>query len=156
MASEQEVKQYIAYWFQLGKRVLIRNGREPLLPQRVIQGDRYSDEFEECWQRIIAPSSGDCNLEGTQETIAELLTPAWDLNPCARCSMPIPVRNLGLPPDNCPCSDLPTWPNLETPLPRSPVDTQVHLNDLISRLLRKEKSLDGEESASVNIKEKVD
>ena len=156
MASEQEVKQYIAYWFQLGKRVLIRNGREPLLPQRVIQGDRYSDEFEECWQRMIAPESGDCNLEGTQETIAELLTPAWDLNPCARCSMPIPVRNLGLPANNCPCSDLPTWPNLETPLPRSPVDTQVHLNDLISRLLRKERSLDQEESASGNIKEKVE
>lgn len=156
MASEQQVKQYIAYWFQLGKRVLIRNGREALLPQRVIQGDRYSDEFEECWQRIIAPESGDCNLEGTQETIAELLTPAWDLNSCARCSMPIPVRNLGLPPNNCPCSDLPTWPNLETPLPRSPVDTQVHLNDLISRLLRKERSVDQEESASPNIKEKVE
>ncbi|MFB2938882.1 hypothetical protein ACE1B6_26820 [Aerosakkonemataceae cyanobacterium BLCC-F154] len=156
MASEEQVKQYIAYWFQLGKRVLIRNGREALLPQRVIQGDRYSDEFGECWQRIIAPDSGDCYLEGTQETIAELLTPTWDLNPCARCSMPIPVRNLGLPPNNCPCSDLPTWPNLETPLPRSPVDTQVHLNDLISRLLKKERSEDLEQSSRENLKEKVE
>jgi hypothetical protein len=156
MASEQQVKQYIAYWFQLGKRVLIRNGREALLPQRVIQGDRYSDEFEECWQRIIAANAGDCHLEGTQETIAELLTPVWDLNSCARCSMPIPVRNLGLPPNSCPCSDLPSWPNLEVPLPRSPVDTQVHLNHLISRLLKKQKTPQEAESSGKNIKEKVE
>lgn len=156
MASEEQVKQYIAYWFQLGKRVLIHNGREALLPQKVIQGDRYSDEFEECWQRIIAANAGDCNLEGTQETIAQLLTPAWDLNSCARCAMPIPMRNVGLPPNDCPCSDLPTWPNLETPLPRSPVDTQVHLNDLISRLLKKDRNVHKAESYFENIKEKVE
>jgi hypothetical protein len=54
MASEQEVRQYLAYWFQLGKKVLIRNGQESLLPQPVIQGDRYSQAFEDCWQQILA------------------------------------------------------------------------------------------------------
>jgi hypothetical protein len=42
MASESEVRKYIAYWFQLGKKVLIRNGSEALLPKSVIAGDRYS------------------------------------------------------------------------------------------------------------------
>ena len=51
MASESEVRKYIAYWFQLGKKVLIRNGSEGLLPKSVNAGDRYSNEFEECWQK---------------------------------------------------------------------------------------------------------
>ena len=72
MASESEVKKYIAYWFQLGKKVLIRNGSEELLPKSVIAGDRYSQEFEDCWQKMFAPDSGDCYLQGTNETIAQL------------------------------------------------------------------------------------
>ncbi len=75
MASEQQVKQYLAYWFQLGKRLLIRGGEEALLPVPVIQGDRYSQAFEDCWKKISAPNAGDCHLEGTGQTIAELLTP---------------------------------------------------------------------------------
>lgn len=136
MASQNQVRQYLAYWFQLGKRVLIRNGEEALLPKTVIQGDRYSDEFEKCWQEILAPESGDCYVEGTNETIAELLTPAWELNPCARCSMPVPLRNVGMPPEACPCYDLPTWPNLEIPVPRSPIDSKTHLLGLRDRLLK--------------------
>jgi len=138
MASEEQVRQYIAYWFQLGKKVLIHNGEESLLPSKVIQGDRYSEEFEECWRRMTDLKSGDCYLDGTQETIAQLLTPAWDVNPCGRCSMPIPLKNLGLPALNCPCYDLADWPNFESPLPRSPVHTQTHLNGIINRLIRKE------------------
>jgi hypothetical protein len=80
MASESEVRKYIAYWFQLGKKVLIRNGSEALLPKSVIAGDRYSNEFEECWQKILSPDSGDCYLQGTNETIAQLLTPAWEIS----------------------------------------------------------------------------
>jgi len=70
MASKHEVKQYLAYWFQLGKKVMTNNGSASLLPQPVIEGDRYSDEFETTWQQIISQDSGDCYLEGTQETIA--------------------------------------------------------------------------------------
>lgn len=135
MASEQEVRQYLAYWFQLGKKVLIRNGQESLLPQPVIRGDRYSEEFEECWRLILSPDSGDCYLEGTEETVAELLTPSWEVAPCARCDMPVPLCNLGMPPLSCPCNDLSSWPNTEVPAPRSPVNTQAQLTEIRNRLL---------------------
>jgi hypothetical protein len=134
MASEQQVKQYLSYWFQLGKTVLIDNGREALLPKPVISGDRYSEEFEKCWQRILLPESGDCYLEGTDETIAQLLTPAWDVSPCSRCTMPVPVMNAGVASLVCPCFDLSSWPNTEVPTPRSPVDSQRRLKDIRDRL----------------------
>ena len=137
MASQHQVREYLAYWFQLGKKVLIRNGSEALLPKSVTAGDRYSKEFEECWQKIIAPDSGDCYLEGTNETISQLLTPAWEIDPCARCAMPIPLQARGMPPDSCPCFDLPTWPDNETPKPRSPVSNQTQLLGIRNRLLNK-------------------
>lgn len=135
MASAQEVRRYLAYWFQLGKRVLIRNRQQSLLPQPVIEGDRYSQEFEDCWQHIAADSEN-CHLEGTDETIAELLTPAWAVSPCARCYMPVPIRHIGLPPLACPCNDLPNWPNTESPQPRSPVNSQTQLMSIRDRLLK--------------------
>jgi len=135
MASQQEVKQYLAYWFQLGKKIVFGNGEVRLLPQQVIKGDRYSDEFEECWQKIISPEAGDCYLEGTQETIEQLLTAAWEVNLCARCTMPVPVRNVGMPPELCPCNDLSNWPNTELPQPRSPVNTKDQLTAIRDRLL---------------------
>ncbi|XZO03376.1 MAG: hypothetical protein ACM65L_06565 [Microcoleus sp.] len=135
MASEYQVRKYIAYWFQLGKKVLIRNGSEALLPKSVIAGDRYSQEFEECWQKIISPDSGDCYLQGTKETIGELLTPAWEMSPCARCAMPVPLRDSGMPAECCPCNDLAHWPNTEIPQPRSPVNTQLQLSGIRDRLL---------------------
>ncbi|MEK0179829.1 MAG: hypothetical protein EAZ78_16055 [Oscillatoriales cyanobacterium] len=135
MASEYEVRKYIAYWFQLGKKVLIRNGSEALLPKPVIAGDRYSQEFEECWQKIVSPDSGDCYLEGTKETIGELLTPAWEISPCARCAMPVPLRDSGMPAECCPCNDLAHWPNTEIPQPRSPVSSQLQLSGIRDRLL---------------------
>ncbi|WP_250125401.1 hypothetical protein [Chroococcidiopsis sp. CCMEE 29] len=140
MASEQEVRQYLAYWFQLGKKVLIRNGQESLLPQPVIQGDRYSQEFEDCWQQILAAESGDSYLEGTEETVTQLLTPGWNVSSCARCEMPVPIRNIGMPPLSCPCNDLSSWPNTEVPAPRSPVNTQAQLTDIRNRLLSIAKS----------------
>jgi hypothetical protein len=134
MASEQQVKQYLAYWFQLGKKVLIDNGREALLPQPVIRGDRYSEEFERCWQIIISPEAGECYLEGTDETIAQLLTPAWEVTPCSRCMMPVPVLNVGVASLVCPCFDLSSWPNTEVPTPRSPVDSKSRLKDICQQL----------------------
>jgi hypothetical protein len=135
MASEQQVKQYLAYWFQLGKGVVIRGGEDTLLPQPVIQGNRYSQEFENCWQTVLSPASGDCHLEGTNQTIAELLTPAWEIDPCGRCSMPVPVKSIGvLSSLECPCIDLDDWPNTEVPQPRSPVDSQNLLSQIRDRL----------------------
>ncbi|AFY36326.1 hypothetical protein [Calothrix sp. PCC 7507] len=134
MATEQEVKQYLAYWFQLGKKVVTGNGAANLLPQPVLKGDRYSAEFEECWQQILSQSTGDCYLEGTHETIAELLTSAWEMQPCSRCEMPIPLRSLGMPALSCPCNTLPSWPNTELPAPRNPVSNQEQLILIRDRL----------------------
>ncbi|MEG4249251.1 hypothetical protein [Microcoleus sp. Pol10D4] len=136
MASDSEVRKYIAYWFQLGKKVLIRNGSEALLPKSVNAGDRYSQEFEDCWQKIISRDSGDCYLEGTNETIAQLLTPAWEISGCARCAMPVVFKQTGMPPEFCPCNDLPNWPDTEMPQPRSPVSSQSQLSGLRDRLKR--------------------
>jgi hypothetical protein len=135
MASEQQVRQYLAYWFQLGKQVIVHGGRNSLLPRPVIQGDRYSQSFEDCWQQIVAPGGGDCYLEGTRQTIAELLSPTWEISPCSRCSMPVPLQSLGLPPNSdCPCFDLNDWPNTEVPAPRSPISSQENLLRLRDRL----------------------
>lgn len=137
MASEQEVKKYLAYWFQLGKKVILRNGEQAIKPASVIQGDRYSQDFEACWQQIKAADLSACYLEGTEQSIAELLSPAWEFNSCARCFMPVPVLGVGVTSLACPCNDLPTWPNTEVPAPRSPVDTQAQLGDIRNRLLEK-------------------
>lgn len=134
MASEEHVKRYLGYWFQLGKKVLIRNGQAAVLPEPLIVGDHYSQEFESLWQQLLSPDSGDCYLEGTEQTIAELLTPKWSVTACARCEMPVPLEDMGMPPELCPCNDLPTWPNPELPAPRSPISTQDRLRNIRDRL----------------------
>jgi hypothetical protein len=134
MANKQDVKRYLGYWFQLGKKVIILNGADNLKPQKVIDGDRYSEEFEACWQKILSPSSGECYLEGTEETISQLLTPDWDIMGCARCFMPIPVKNAGFSSEICPCHNMPNWPNMELPPPRSPIDTKEKIMEIRNRL----------------------
>jgi hypothetical protein len=138
MASEDQVKSYLAYWFQLGKKVLLDNGRETLYPQPLFEGNRYSQDFENCWQRILL-AQGDCYLEGTEQSIQQLLTPAWEIVGCARCSMPVPISVVGRQSLICPCFDLSSWPNVELPLPRDPVDNQKHLSDIHQRLLNYDK-----------------
>lgn len=136
MASSEHVRQYLAYWFQLGKRVMVNNGHEALLPDPIFQGNRYSEEFEQCWRYLVNQKSGDCHLEGTGQTIAELLSPRWDVVPCARCDMPVPIVVLGNVADfaSCPCNDLPSWPDTELPSPRAAVDSKVELERIRNRL----------------------
>jgi hypothetical protein len=134
MAMEAEVKQYLAYWFQLGKRVILQNGRKSLLPQPIYNGQNYSSEFESCWKQINDPQNGDCYLENTEQTIQELLSSAWEFLPCARCEMPIPLSVASQPSLVCPCNDLTTWPNTQLPKPRSPIDSQERLQQIRHRL----------------------
>lgn len=135
MASLKNVKQYLAHWFQLDKKVLLRNGQEILLPPKtIIQGDRYSDEFEKCWQTVLSPNSRDCYLEGSKQSFRELLTPAWEIESCARCQMPVAAKTLGIQPIGCPCSDLNNWPNTELPRPRSPIDSLARIKQISQRL----------------------
>ncbi|PSF37755.1 hypothetical protein C7H19_09415 [Aphanothece hegewaldii CCALA 016] len=134
MAAEAEVKKYLAYWFQLGKRVVLKNGQQTLTPRPIYTGQDYSNEFKAVWQQIIDPKNGYSYLEGTEETIQELLSPAWEVSSCARCTMPVPISVASQPSLVCPCNDLNSWPNTELPLPRSPIDTQDRLQQIRRRL----------------------
>jgi hypothetical protein len=134
MASEQQVKQYLAYWFQLGKKIVVRNGQETIQPKTVIAGDRFSQEFEDIWSFIRSSEARECHLEGTAQTINELLSPNWEINACSRCSMPVPTRTIGLPPETCPCFDLPNWPDTGMPQPRDPISSQDSLLRIRDRL----------------------
>lgn len=134
MASEQAVKEYLAYWFQLGKKVVMGDRSQTVIPQQIMQGEGYSQEFENCWQQITAPNVKDSYLEGTLETISQLLTENWQISPCARCTMPVPRLDVGIASLLCPCTDLSNWPNTKLPQPRSPVNSQAKLTAICDQL----------------------
>ncbi|MEM9155128.1 MAG: hypothetical protein AAGB13_08840 [Cyanobacteria bacterium P01_F01_bin.33] len=121
MASHSEVKAYLACWLQLGKAV---DAHCQALPDKiqlesVLGVSAFSPEFEQVWRAISARAER-CYLEGTNESIADLLSDRWAITDCSRCGLHIPVRedgqvNLG----PCPCADMTeTWPNTETLPPR--------------------------------------
>ncbi|MEM8638790.1 MAG: hypothetical protein AAGG51_08270 [Cyanobacteria bacterium P01_G01_bin.54] len=133
MASPQQVRQYLAHWFQLGRQVLSHK-EGTYCPASVIQGDRYSPEFEACWSTLMQSGGADLYLEGTEQTIAELLSSAWEINLCSRCPLLVPVKVQGIQPGACPCSTLSTWPNLELPAPRLPINSQTQLTQICDRI----------------------
>ena len=137
MASATEVKTYLAHWFQLGKKLVWRNGEAELLPEKIISGDRFAAEFEDCWQKIMSVEGQNCYLVGDNATIQELLSSTWKIDQCARCAMPVPVVEVGTQPLNCVCSDLDNWPNSELPVPRPPINSQAKLNNISQRLKSK-------------------
>ncbi|GBF80583.1 hypothetical protein [Aphanothece sacrum] len=137
MASEEQVKRYLAHWFQLGKGVFVPNCQETILPRQIFTGNRYSSEFEKCWQRILCLEI-DCYLEGTEQTIQQLLSPAWEITGCARCQLPVPIAVAGVASTVCTCFDLSGWPNNELPSPRFPVDDISHLQQIRERLNKNE------------------
>ncbi|MEM0980783.1 MAG: hypothetical protein AAGH78_10970 [Cyanobacteria bacterium P01_H01_bin.58] len=133
MASVNEVRTYLAYWFQLGKPVIFHRQQSECLPNPIFQGNRFSTAFEQCWQRILNDAAN-CHLRGTNQTVADLLAADWDIVGCARCDMPIPMPIDAVSGSPCPCYDLPSWPNDEMPQPRMAVDTHNHLSRLRDRL----------------------
>jgi len=134
MASPQQVKDYLASWLQLGKSIRVGLQQEPHFIQQVVQGERYSSEFESLWQYIQSAESGECCLDGVEPTVAELLTDQWDITDCSRCQMPLSLPIAGIASPECPCHDLPNWPNNELPQPRTPVDSTGHLQSIYQRL----------------------
>jgi hypothetical protein len=134
MASPTEVKTYLAHWFQLGKKVVSDNGQISYQSANVIQGEHFSDQFESCWSAIMATQGKGLYLEGTDQTIAELLSSAWDVIDCARCDMPVPIPQVEIQSHACPCNDLPAWPNTEIPQPRLPINGHRHLEKIHDRL----------------------
>lgn len=140
MASPEKVKTYIACWLQLGKQLVDPNKGTVDFDKPVVTGDRYSTEFESCWQQIIDQEGKNYHLEGTSQTIEELLSSSWEIFSCARCQMPTPKLELGIQDPSCPCVDLPLWPNTELPLPRPPVNNRVRLDNIRERLFSKQRS----------------
>ncbi|MGB3765645.1 MAG: hypothetical protein WA947_03730 [Phormidesmis sp.] len=134
MASLGEVKKYLAHWFQLGKGVISDTDDAVYLPKSIIQGDCYSDEFEHCWQTLMKADPSTLHLRGTEQSLADLLLPSWEIVSCARCDMPIPITYKQLPSTPCTCDDLPNWPDETLPRPRLPVNSHDHLAKLRSRL----------------------
>ena len=138
MASLEQVKHYIACWFQLGKKLVSDEGKTIDLEGSVVKGDRYSSKFENCWRDIMALEEANYHLEGTDTTIKDLLSSGWNITACARCSMPIPRLESGVQTINCPCFDMPQWPNFELPFPRIPVRNNSRLSSINDRLKSKD------------------
>lgn len=134
MAPQTLIRNYLAYWFQLGKSVIIRNGEAVCRPAPVMRGGAYSPEFERCWADIMVTEGRNCYLEGTTETLDQLMSNAWEIVECARCQMPVPTPTVARAAHLCPCNDLNLWPNDEIPLPHLPVDNQLHLSRLKASL----------------------
>lgn len=134
MASPREVQDYLAYWFQLGKSVHIKNGHSVQRPNPVLEGHQFSRAFQDCWQEIMAVEGRDCYLTGTQETIEQLLSPQWEITDCVRCNIPTPISAVMPVAQLCPCGDIDTWPNDELPAPHMPINNNKHFNKLKTRL----------------------
>jgi hypothetical protein len=134
MATEQQVKRYLAHWFQTGKGIICGDKVKLLIPSSIIKGDRYSSEFDAYWQKLLTKECQDCYLEGTTQTIQELLSPQWEIIPCARCQMPVPIRDSGMHSASCPCFDLKLWPNTDLPSPHAPIDSCFYLRKIHDRL----------------------
>lgn len=135
MASKQRVKDYVAYWLQTGKRLFYDAMPDGHQFTSIIQGKRYSAEFEASWEQVSDLNTGDAYLEGMTQTIQELLSSEWEIMACSRCDMPIPMVVVGTQYGACPCSDLELWPNLDVPQPRSPIDSDRRLLAIQTRLL---------------------
>ena len=134
MASPKEVQNYLAYWFQLGKSVHIGNGSAPQRPTPVLEGHQLSRAFQDCWQAIMANDGRDCYLDGTEETVEQLLSPQWEITDCSRCSIPIAMPVVMPVAQLCPCGDLDNWPNDEVPSPHMPINNKKHFSRLKTRL----------------------
>jgi len=134
MACVEKVKCYLAQWFHLGKKVIVSKTQETICPKPIVIGDHYSSAFEQDWQKILADNGQDYYLEGTEQTIAQLLSSEWEIHSCSRCQMPVPIKERGLPSLTCPCFDLSNWPNLDLPIPHPPINNQTHLQKLKIRL----------------------
>jgi len=133
MASVQKVQSFLAYWFQLGKPVVLQHRNTTCLPTPVFQGAQLSPAFQACWQQIMEHPEHSF-LAGTDENLAELLSDEWDIEGCARCTMPLPMPVRGVKLSPCPCADLPTWPNDDVPPPRAAVCNHTQLDDIRQRL----------------------
>ncbi len=135
MAARSDVKQYLAYWLQLGKKIFIKGQPQAVGLDRVINHEQYDEVFEQLWLNVSGKQANLAYLEGTDETIQDLLSTEWQIVDCPRCELRLPCLDLGPRQFNsCPCEGLNNWPNYDTLQPRSPVITKTHLSSICDRL----------------------
>lgn len=134
MASAQQVREYLAHWFQLGKPMVLGHAGQEILPTPIFSQGTYSQSFESCWQQVLERCGEGCYIKGTNVTVAMMLTSAWEVSQCSRCPMPVLMPATGISNELCPCHDIPTWPNSELPAPRMPADNTAQLGSLRGRL----------------------
>ncbi|NJN30594.1 MAG: hypothetical protein HC824_09325 [Synechococcales cyanobacterium RM1_1_8] len=134
MASQVQIRRYLALWFQLGKSVHIDGNAQAYCPTNAIQGNDYSPEFEACWQIFVQAGLHHCHLDDVTPSLGDLTESAWDLHTCARCSMPIAQRVAGMASLDCPCSNQTNWPVLELPAPQAPQDWSQRIRAIGQRL----------------------
>jgi hypothetical protein len=137
MASTNDIKTYLAYWLQLGRGLWMPGHADRVRPATILGDGAYSADFEALWVQIQAPDVvAQSYLEGTDQTIGELLSPSWEINPCARCGLPIPFKTAGLSQADagCPCADMSHQPDLSLIPPRAPISTQAVLGNICARL----------------------
>jgi hypothetical protein len=138
MASRTLVKNYVAQWMQMGKPVSLSTQGEQVRLYKILQGEKYSPSFNQLWDEISTTKAQEAYLNGTNQTISDLLSNKWEIIACARCNLLVPSIDIGpRTPVCCPCDDLPNHPNLELVSPHVPVTLASHLDDLCDRLALK-------------------
>jgi hypothetical protein len=140
MATQAQVRDFLAHWFQLGKPVVLAEDRGECLPAPVFYKGGYSQAFEDCWHQIMVTSGQGCYLRGTTQSVATMLSPGWEVTACARCAMPVAIPTLGMMTFPCPCNDLHSWPNYEVPVPRTAVNDEHRLTQIQQRLNQAQES----------------
>lgn len=132
MASLQQVQQYLALWFQVGQGIIADD--KTYCPQPVLAQGQYSPEFQQCWEALKSLGFENCYLDGTVISLEELLSPAWEITDCARCLMPVALPIGQVLSNACPCSDSPTWPNFDLPMPHVPKGANASLQRICDRI----------------------
>ena len=138
MASRTLVKNYLAQWMQMGKSITLSNHGEKVSIHKILQGEKYSDQFNQLWDQISTTKAEEAHLSGTDQSISDLLSNNWEIIGCARCNLLVPSLDLGARvPVCCPCDDLPNHPNLDLVAPHHPTTLVNHLDQLCDRLAQK-------------------
>jgi hypothetical protein len=153
MATPTEVKNYLAQWLQLGKKISFKD--QAIGTTNILRGDGYSAEFEQIWAEVTAEPDK-AYLEGTDESISTLLDNRWDMLSCVRCGMLAPTIAIGpRATPACPCADIELWPNLETISPRSPVSSQDRLHQIRDRIFSSTALFDAADTADTDYPDDV-
>lgn len=149
MASRTLVKTYLAQWMQMGKSVHLVQQNKEIFIHKIIQGEKYSSGFNQLWLEISTTKAQEAYLNGTDQTISDLLSNRWEIIPCARCNLLLPCLDMGArKPISCPCDDLIGHPNLDSIAPHPPIKTLNHLDNLCDRLTQKLAQQDEETNES--------